>query len=77
MLYYANVFQFIKASDSIEKYKGSKLTSLTFDQVAEVKSLAKESDFAKVFIIVFGIQERRLMRIRVKEFFMALNWLKR
>ena len=76
MLYYSNVFQFIKESDSIGKYKASKLTGLPFGEVVNVKKLAKDSKFAEVFVIVFGIPEKKLMRIRVKEFFMALNWLR-
>ena len=75
-LYYATVFQFIKGSDIIGKYKATNLTSLSFGEVANVKSLAKNADFTNVFVIVFGIPENELINIRVKEFFMALNWLK-
>lgn len=76
MMYYANVFQFVKERNSIGKYIAQKLTSLPFGEVTNIKNLAKDADFTKVFMIVFGIPERRLMRIRVKEFFMALNWVK-
>lgn len=75
-LYYANVFQFVKPSDSIGEYKGSVLTGLPFGEVANIKKLAKASDFTKVFMIVFGIPEEELIRIRIDEFFMALNWIR-
>ena len=75
-LYYATVFQFIKGSNEIGKYKATKLTSLSFDDVINIKNLAKNADFTNVFVIVFGIPENELIQVRVKEFFMALNWLK-
>lgn len=76
MVYYNNVFQFIKEENKIGNYEAKDLTSLTFGEVALVKKLAVASDYQKVFHIVFGIEEKELLNIRVKEFFMALNWLR-
>jgi len=76
MSYYANVFQFVKASDSIGKYKAQKITGFPFGEVVNIKKLAQASDFTKVFVIIFGISERRLLRVRVKDFFRALNWVR-
>ena len=75
-LYYANVFQFVKSVDSIGSHKAKKLTGLPFGEVTNIKNLATAQDYPKVFEIVFGIAEKELSNTRVKEFFMALNWLR-
>lgn len=76
MLYYANVFQFAKAVDTLGNYKAKRLTVLPFGDVTNVKNLAASANYTKVFYIVFGIDEKELVNIRVKEFFMALNWVR-
>ncbi len=73
---YENVFQYAKPVDHINKYKGQKLQSLTFGQVGTLKKLATEREYIQAFQIVFGIPEKTLLKTRIKDFFMALNWLR-
>lgn len=75
-MYYANVFRYAKAVDTIGEYQAKKLTGLPFGEVTMVKNLAAAADYIKVFEIVFGISEEELSSIRVMEFFMALNWVR-
>ena len=77
MLYYSNVFQFVKPVDTIGCFKAKKLTGLPFGEVTNIKNLSAAADYPKVFEIVFGITEKDLENIRMKEFFMALNWLRK
>lgn len=76
MLYYATVFQFVRAVGTIGSYKAKRLTGLPFGDVTKVKNLAVAEEYPKVFEIVFGITEKELSNTRVKEFFMALNWVR-
>jgi hypothetical protein len=77
MLYYANAFKYGKVSDTLGGHKAKKLTSLSFGDVSKIRDLATTSDYPEIFNIVFGISEKDLNKIRVKEFFMAFNWLQK
>ncbi|SNA77389.1 hypothetical protein [Flavobacterium psychrophilum] len=64
----------IKLTDSI----GS-LTDLTFGEVAEIKRSLQRPTFentTKLFEIIFKIDQKKLYKINVIEFYHALNWIK-
>lgn len=73
---YASVFKFATPSDRLGSFQAKKLTSLPYGEVNQIKRMAEASDYPGVFEKVFGISQRRLLLMRVKPFFMALNWLR-
>ena len=73
---YLGVFQHIKPDDRIGKLKAKRLHELSFGEVLTIKKCATKDDYIEPFLIVFGISERKLTRIRVTEFFRAFNWIR-
>ncbi len=82
---YFNVFQFIAPVGIIPRLfllwqfgnlKAEKLQQLSFGEIIMLKKYATGNDYEKIFQIVFGISESQLLRVRVKDFFQALNWIK-
>lgn len=74
--HYASVLQFLKPVDMVGKHKAKSLMSLTYNDVLMLKKLATKDQYVQTFDIVFGIKERELYQVRVREFFSAFNWIR-
>lgn len=81
---YCQIFEHARPKDHIkawplylsDPWQAASFGDLTFGDVETIKHTFSKDLFG-VFRIVFGIEQRDLMRVRVRDFFPALNWIKK
>jgi len=75
---YQSVLKFLKPKPFIKKNKAIPIEDLTFGQVLMIRNNLQNPTSKKIsyiFATVFKMSERKLLRVKVVDFFHGLNWL--
>lgn len=76
------VFFFFKHAKPVSwcgkiKPKQPSIMDLSYKEVAHIRMSAEKNNYQDIFSIVYNLSDKGILRLRIKEFFPSLNWIKK